>query len=201
MAGDHKCPVCQATFTRPQHVARHMRSRKHFLSSLLRGSTSLLSPSISESAVSFAPSSLQIPAIVHTSVSIVEISSLEGLSIPFIFLFSLAFFPLFFFFFSLLVPGQLHSLLTSATYSPDTSTNATLMRNHSSPRPLLVERARLPRAGQLLRSRHVTNVSSPVCLVTVPIHAVSNLFHYASLPHAHTIIVFPPSFLVPLISS
>ncbi|KAH9955920.1 hypothetical protein BC827DRAFT_823662 [Russula dissimulans] len=26
MAGDHKCPVCQATFTRPQHVARHMRS-------------------------------------------------------------------------------------------------------------------------------------------------------------------------------
>ena len=28
MGGDHKCPVCQATFTRPQHVARHMRSRK-----------------------------------------------------------------------------------------------------------------------------------------------------------------------------
>ncbi|KAH8984381.1 hypothetical protein EDB86DRAFT_153566 [Lactarius hatsudake] len=26
MAGDHKCPVCNATFTRPQHVARHMRS-------------------------------------------------------------------------------------------------------------------------------------------------------------------------------
>ena len=28
MGGDHRCPVCQATFTRPQHVARHMRSRK-----------------------------------------------------------------------------------------------------------------------------------------------------------------------------
>ncbi|OBZ72722.1 hypothetical protein A0H81_07355 [Grifola frondosa] len=28
MAGDHKCPVCQSTFTRPQHVARHMRSRE-----------------------------------------------------------------------------------------------------------------------------------------------------------------------------
>jgi hypothetical protein len=28
MAGDHKCPVCNATFTRPQHVARHMRSRQ-----------------------------------------------------------------------------------------------------------------------------------------------------------------------------
>ena len=27
MAGDHKCLVCNATFTRPQHVARHMRSR------------------------------------------------------------------------------------------------------------------------------------------------------------------------------
>ncbi|KAJ7581893.1 hypothetical protein C8J56DRAFT_958454 [Mycena floridula] len=26
MGGDHKCPVCEATFTRPQHVARHMRS-------------------------------------------------------------------------------------------------------------------------------------------------------------------------------
>lgn len=26
MAGDHQCSVCQATFTRPQHVARHMRS-------------------------------------------------------------------------------------------------------------------------------------------------------------------------------
>ena len=28
MGGDHQCSVCQATFTRPQHVARHMRSRK-----------------------------------------------------------------------------------------------------------------------------------------------------------------------------
>ncbi|KAI0247672.1 hypothetical protein BJV78DRAFT_1243055 [Lactifluus subvellereus] len=28
MAGDHKCPVCQASFTRPQHVARHMRFHK-----------------------------------------------------------------------------------------------------------------------------------------------------------------------------
>ena len=27
MTGDHKCSVCQATFTRPQHVSRHMRSR------------------------------------------------------------------------------------------------------------------------------------------------------------------------------
>ncbi|KDQ24157.1 hypothetical protein PLEOSDRAFT_1090687 [Pleurotus ostreatus PC15] len=26
MAGDHQCSVCQATFTRPQHAARHMRS-------------------------------------------------------------------------------------------------------------------------------------------------------------------------------
>ncbi|KAG6860804.1 hypothetical protein C0995_007384 [Termitomyces sp. Mi166 len=32
MAGDHKCPVCQSTFTRPQHVARHMRSRKQTVS-------------------------------------------------------------------------------------------------------------------------------------------------------------------------
>ncbi|KAI0833878.1 hypothetical protein BC628DRAFT_1414591 [Trametes gibbosa] len=33
MAGDHKCPVCQSTFTRPQHVARHMRSRQSLFSS------------------------------------------------------------------------------------------------------------------------------------------------------------------------
>lgn len=29
MAGDHKCPVCGSTFTRSQHVARHMRSRAY----------------------------------------------------------------------------------------------------------------------------------------------------------------------------
>ena len=29
MAGDHKCPVCGSTFTRSQHVARHMRSRPY----------------------------------------------------------------------------------------------------------------------------------------------------------------------------
>lgn len=33
MGGDHKCSVCQATFTRPQHVARHMRSREFILTS------------------------------------------------------------------------------------------------------------------------------------------------------------------------
>ncbi|RXK38451.1 hypothetical protein M231_04216 [Tremella mesenterica] len=26
MAGDHKCPLCSATFTRPQHVGRHLRA-------------------------------------------------------------------------------------------------------------------------------------------------------------------------------
>lgn len=26
MAGDHKCPLCPATFTRPQHVGRHLRA-------------------------------------------------------------------------------------------------------------------------------------------------------------------------------
>ncbi|KAF7311693.1 Zinc finger/binuclear cluster transcriptional regulator [Mycena indigotica] len=36
MGGDHKCPVCQATFTRPQHVARHMRSREWLLPLLPR---------------------------------------------------------------------------------------------------------------------------------------------------------------------
>jgi uncharacterized C2H2 Zn-finger protein len=64
MAGDHKCPVCQATFTRPQHVSRHMRSRKQLSAPL-------------------APLNLrvpQIPAIAHTSVSIVETSLPEGLS-------------------------------------------------------------------------------------------------------------------------
>lgn len=63
MGGDHKCPVCQATFTRPQHVARHMRSRMfHFL---------LLIPH------SLTPPS-QTPATVRTNVSIVETNSQEG---------------------------------------------------------------------------------------------------------------------------
>lgn len=37
-----QCPVCQSTFTRPQHVARHMRSRKWLLSPAppLRGGAS-----------------------------------------------------------------------------------------------------------------------------------------------------------------
>ena len=35
MGGDHKCPVCEATFTRPQHVARHMRSRASAVSAPL----------------------------------------------------------------------------------------------------------------------------------------------------------------------
>ncbi|ORX39256.1 hypothetical protein BD324DRAFT_321282 [Kockovaella imperatae] len=26
MGGDHKCPLCEATFTRPQHVGRHLRA-------------------------------------------------------------------------------------------------------------------------------------------------------------------------------
>jgi hypothetical protein len=39
MAGDHKCPVCQATFTRPQHVARHMRSREFCVQARRRAGT------------------------------------------------------------------------------------------------------------------------------------------------------------------
>src|SRR6266702_2732444 len=65
------------------------------------------------------------------------------------------------------------------------------MRNRSSPQPPLVERVLLPRAGQPLRSKHATNASSPVSLVTVPIHVVSHLFHCASLTHAHSIILLP----------
>jgi hypothetical protein len=65
MAGDHRCPVCQATFTRPQHVSRHMRSRK-----MLRHRSSRRAQT----------SHTQIPAITHTSVGVVETSSPEGLS-------------------------------------------------------------------------------------------------------------------------
>jgi hypothetical protein len=58
------------------------------------------------------------------------------------------------------------------------------MRNRFSLLPPLVERAQLLRAGRPLRSKHATNVSSPVCLATVPIHVVSNLSHCASFTHA-----------------
>src|SRR6266850_4897691 len=90
MAGDHKCPVCQATFTRPQHVARHMRSRTFNPTSLLLTTPPPPPPPLpTATPPPLGPSSLipssQIPAIAHTSVSIVEISSLEGLySDPFI---------------------------------------------------------------------------------------------------------------------
>ena len=46
MAGDHKCPVCQATFTRPQHVARHMRSRTSFPPNPSHTPYPLLSPTL-----------------------------------------------------------------------------------------------------------------------------------------------------------
>lgn len=60
MGGDHKCPVCEATFTRPQHVARHMRSRE-----LDADIASLLTIA-------------QIRETDHTSANIAETSLLEG---------------------------------------------------------------------------------------------------------------------------
>lgn len=42
MGGDHKCPVCGSTFTRSQHVARHMRSRKLYHSTFCAKSISNL---------------------------------------------------------------------------------------------------------------------------------------------------------------
>lgn len=67
MGGDHKCPVCQATFTRPQHVARHMRSREFFLATLHLSDPQSL------------PFSPQTPAIDPTSVSIAVTSLQEGI--------------------------------------------------------------------------------------------------------------------------
>lgn len=63
MGGDHRCPVCQATFTRPQHVARHMRSRTSH--SPAPPANPLLS-------------TIQIPVIVRTSANTVEINLQEG---------------------------------------------------------------------------------------------------------------------------
>ena len=60
MGGDHRCPVCQATFTRPQHVARHMRSRE--------------SPTPPHPAAN----PLQTPATAPTSVCTAVISLPEG---------------------------------------------------------------------------------------------------------------------------
>lgn len=74
-----------------------------------------------------------IPAIAHTSVSIVETSSPEAIS------------------------------------SRDTSINAIPTRNLSSHPLLLAARAHLLPVGPPPRSKPVTNVSSPLCLVMEPI--------------------------------
>lgn len=65
MGGDHNCPVCQATFTRPQHVARHMRSRRFRL------------PRSTPSTHSW----LQTRATVRTNASTVETNLQEGSSV------------------------------------------------------------------------------------------------------------------------
>jgi hypothetical protein len=150
MAGDHKCSVCQATFTRPQHVSRHMRSRK-----LLR---------YCSSRPAYTPTQ-QIPAIAHTSVSIVETSSPEGLS-------------------SLHLPSPAAPLISisplcyssQAISSRDTSTNAIPTRNLSFLLLLLAGRAPLLPAGPPRRSKPVTNVSSLLCHVMGPILVVSDTF-------------------------
>lgn len=90
MGGDHKCPVCQATFTRPQHVARHMRSRKsRFIIALGLWSAPQPICTIDPSTVPhFSDFSLlpqQIRATALISASIVGISLLGGPWIWFIF--------------------------------------------------------------------------------------------------------------------
>ena len=66
MGGDHRCPVCQATFTRPQHVARHMRSR---------------TPHSPAPPHPLTPQRNQTLVIVLTNVNIVEINLQEGTTI------------------------------------------------------------------------------------------------------------------------
>ena len=68
MGGDHKCPVCQATFTRPQHVARHMRSRKFPIAPQNRS----VDPTLNLIFL------FQIPVTDRTSANTVEISLREG---------------------------------------------------------------------------------------------------------------------------
>ncbi len=62
---------------------------------------------------------------------------------------------------------------------------ATPMRNLSSPLPPHVARAPLPPAERQHRSRHAISASSPLCHVTVPIHAVSLLNYLVPLTHNH----------------
>jgi hypothetical protein len=96
MGGDHKCPVCQATFTRPQHVARHMRSRTfqslkmHLPAPLVTPMPCLhpdfmlfyplLYPPSSRTYCRFAR--IQTLAIVLTNANIVEISLQGGALVP-----------------------------------------------------------------------------------------------------------------------
>jgi len=80
MGGDHQCPVCQATFTRPQHVARHMRSRMSIFPSpvwlhFVTGARPTPPPVLF--LFQLTDSDPQTLEIVPTSVSIVE-TNLQG---------------------------------------------------------------------------------------------------------------------------
>jgi hypothetical protein len=185
MAGDHKCPVCQATFTRPQHVARHMRSRTSMIVTFPTLLTNPLTlppaPLPHTSAIShqFLPphryrrSSIQVSALWRSVCQKVRLSTL----IPFL----------------LPVAATLHNLAppahaissTLAISSRDMSTNVTRTKNLLFLLPPLVARAPLPQAGRPRRSRRAINAFNPLCHVTGQILVVSHS-KLPSLPrHTH----------------
>ena len=169
MAGDHKCPVCQATFTRPQHVARHMRSRTSIiLTKTPHNSHPLLSPthfrnfSLTNSSPPhrYRRSPIQVSALWRSVCQKVRLSTL----IPFL----------------LPVAATLHYLAppahaispTLAISSRDMSTNVTQTKNLLFPLLPLVARAPLLPAERPHRSRRAINAFNPLCHVTVQILVV-----------------------------
>jgi hypothetical protein len=141
---DHKFSVCQAIFTRPQHVARHIRFRKSPRSS------SHTPPSpipISETEYFSFHSKYRRSSI---QVSTLWRSLFESFTPPA---------PL------SLIPHHFNLAISSR--------DTTLVRSLSFPQLLYVAKVPHQRAEPPLQSSHATNVLSPACDTMVPIISVS----------------------------
>ena len=158
MAGDHKCSVCQATFTRPQHVSRHMRSRKSLRSLLLTPRST--HPQIQR----YRRSPIQVSALWRP----VRQKVCFSLHLP-----------------SPAAPLISISLFLAIS-SRDMLTSAIPTRNLLSLPLPLAAKVPLPPAGPPPQSKPVTNVFSRLCHAMGPILVVSDPYFSSldSLTHA-----------------
>ena len=153
MGGDHRCPVCQATFTRPQHVARHMRLR-----------TSPLLP-FHPAHLPLSTNPNQTPVTVRTNANTVEINLQGGTTTS-----------------TSPSNHLILCVLATFSPATSINATPTKCRAPTAP-PAAAERAPLPLLARQPPSKPATNASSPVSRAMVPCHAVCNPISAASSAH------------------